>query len=386
MKKILVIFTQPIENNTSSMIRCRNIINIFPEIGCKVVCYAPAPDANSMYYDERIKIADTITVRRYGGGSLQIKNTLKEAGLVKKKILTGIYSVYKKIDLFGSSIRYIKYKDSISREVSNEKYDMILSFSDPKSAHILAGVCKKKKKNLFYVQQWGDPLAEDITSKTLIPKWIRHFIEARLLKEADRVFYVSPITCQIQKMQFKKYAEKMQFIPTPCEKKSYLDCKNTKIAIGYLGSYNLIARDIRPFYNAACECKECDFLIVGDSDLQLENTDNVRIVQRVSQKELENYIESLDILVCLLNSRGTQIPGKIYNYAGTNKEILVIEDGEYGAQIREFFEQYNRYTFVRNSKEAIKKVLKAYVKNGIPARQCIEAFDAKHIAAKLIEN
>lgn len=386
MKKILVIFTQPIENNTSSMIRCRNIINILPEIGCKVVCYAPHPDVNSMYYDEKTEIAETIIVRRYGRGSLQIKNTLKEADSVKKKILTGIYSVYKKIDLFGSSICYIKYKDSIIREISNEKYDMILSFSDPKSAHILAGACKKKKKDLFYVQQWGDPLTEDITSKTLIPKWIRHFIEARLLKSADRIYYVSPLTCQNQKKQFKKYAEKMYFIPTPCEKKSYPDCKNTKITIGYLGSYNLIARDIRPFYNAACECEECDFLIVGDSDLQLKDTDNVRVVQRVPQKELENYLENLDILVCLLNSSGTQIPGKIYNYAGTNKEILVIEDGEYGAQIREFFEQYNRYTFVRNSKEAIKKVLKAYVKNGIPVRQCIETFDAKHIAAKLIEN
>ena len=101
---------------------------------------------------------------------------------------------------------------------------------------------------------------------------------------------------------------------------------------------------------------------------------------------MDRYVENLDILVCLLNSRGTQIPGKIYNYAGTNKEILVIEDGEYGPQIRAFFEPYHRYTFVQNSKEAIKEVLKAYTKNGIPNRQCIEDFDAKHIAVKLIEH
>ena len=385
MKSIVVISGQPIENNTSSMIRCRSILNGLSELGWKLTCYSPYPDKNNMYYDEATRIAPQIQVEHYGVPITSVKSIIEGRITIKKKIIRGLYYLLKKVDLFGSNIRYIKYRKDIYEKIRNQNYQIILSFSNPLSSHILAGYCKKKAGNLYYIQQWGDPLTENMADRTIVPKFIKRLIEEMLLRTADKICYVSPLTYERQKVLFKKYSSRMYFTPTPCERTEYPLYSNQKLTIGYLGSYNSVARDIRPFYRAACASKDFDFFIVGDSDVQLENTENVRIVKRLPQKELSKYIEKLDVLVCLMNSKGTQIPGKLYHYAGTDKEILVLRDGEYGEQIEAFFKAYNRYTFVENNEEKIAAALKRYAVNGLPRRCCVEEFCAENVAAKLIE-
>lgn len=385
MKKIVVILAQPVEYNTSSMIRCRSIINELPALGWEITCFSPYPDRNNMYYDQNAVIEPRIHIERYGTSVQQVKSVTEGKNPVKKKILKGLYYLFKKVDLFGSSIRYVKYRKYICREISDQDYRIILSFSHPLTSHIMAGYCKKRAGEIYYVQQWGDPLTEDMTDRTIVPKFVKRFIEGRLLKNADKICYVSPLTYERQKILFKKFSEKMQFTPTPCEKSEYPLCSHEKLSIGYLGSYNLSARDIRPFYRAACRSKDFSVVIIGDSDVCLESTENVKIIERLPQKELAEYMESLDILVCLMNSKGTQIPGKLYHYAGTNREILVLRDGEYGGQIESFFEKYNRYTFVENNEEKIVEALGKYVLEGVPERCCVEEFRAKKTAEKLID-
>ena len=383
MKKIAVILTQPIDNSTSSMIRCRNIINEYPKLGWSVICFSPYPDQSSKYYDEHINLSSHIIVKRYGEEkSAPLKNINERKS---KKMYTLLRGIYKKIDLFGSSIRYVKYKKKICDWIKLEKCNVLLSFSDPKPAHIIAGYCKKQIKEIKYIQQWGDPLTLDITSKTILPKWFRHGVEAGLLKPADRVCYVSPITYEEQKRAFKEKRDSFIFLPTPCQEHMYAQKKNSRLRVGYFGSYNFVARDIRPFYNAACALTECDFVFVGDSDIDLQSRDNIKFVDRITPVELEEYISEVDVLVCLMNKKGTQIPGKIYNYAGTNKEILVIKDGEYGDSIETFFAKYNRYTFARNEEEAIIEVVRNYIRNGVPKRTPLKEFSAEVVAAELVE-
>ena len=384
MKKILVICTQPMENSTSSMIRCRNIINELA-VENQIVCYAPCANENSIYYDKQAYLNPSIEVRKYGK-KIEV-NIRKEKGKSKKNILMKIlYFIYKKIDLFGSSILLLKYKNEVLNSLKGENYDILLSFSDPKSAHILASLIKKDNKNLFYIQQWGDPLVHDITNKSILPVGVKKIIERRLMKNANQIYYVSPLTLNEQKITFKSEAEKMSFLPTPCEVKEYKNVRKDRIQVGYLGSYNSVARDIMPPYNAACKCEEIDFLFVGDSDIKLEPKSNIRIIERVSQKELAQYVEMSDILICLMNKKGSQIPGKLYNYAGTNKEILVLEDGERGEEIKKFFSAYQRYTFADNNEIKIGECLNQYVINGIPNRTIVEQFKPYYIANALIGN
>lgn len=66
-------------------------------------------------------------------------------------------------------------------------------------------------------------------------------------------------------------------------------------------------------------------------------------------KETEKYEEDADLLIVLLNKKGTQIPGKIYHYAGTNKPILIILDGDRKEEIKEYLSLFNRFYFCENN-------------------------------------
>ena len=389
MKKVVIILTQAIENNTSSMIRCKSIISELPQLGYKVCCFCPYPSSSSEYAQVGVEIKD-IVIKRFGSKmpidfSKKDKSSSKS---IKSKVISIIHKIFKKVDVFGASLQYLKYRPQLFKEIQKEQPQVLLTFSDPMTAHMI-GKYIRQRINLKYIQQWGDPLTTDIISKTALPKWVRYLIEKNLIKYADKICYVSPITCVEQQNLFKKYASRMIFIPTPYIEYSYQAKEKKlkdqqKISFGYFGSYNSIARNLQPFYEAACRAKECKFDIIGNSDIVLQSTENVTIKGRVSQNELESFVYSTDVIVCLMNSKGNQIPGKLYHDAGTDKEILVIKDGEYGNQIEEFFSPFDRYTFVENEEDKIYQVLMNYMKNGVPKRKSLEEFNSKVVTNKLI--
>lgn len=387
-KRVLVILAQALESNTSAIIRCKSIIEGLAESNNSVVCYSLSPNEKSSYFD-CFQMNKNIEIRRYGPQSAyqSPKEELEKSVGFTNNIKRILYRLYKKIDIFGVSIRYVKYKKAINEEIHDESYDILLSFSDPMPCHMI-GNYLKKKSGIYYVQQWGDPLTTDLIGKTALPRWIRKIIEVNLIKKADKICYVSPFTLNEQKRVFKKYSNKMVFLPTPClhfEPPQKCDnVKNRRLKLGYFGSYGSIARNIYPLYSAVKECDFCELLIVGNSDLRLEKADNIYIVDRAKQKEIMAYIDEVDVLVCLMNSKGNQIPGKLYHYAGSYHEILLIKDGEYGREIQEFFEQFRRYSFVDNRVEDIKEQLVRYKNKGIPERIPLADFDSKKIASSLI--
>lgn len=194
---VLTIFTQPIENNTSSMIRCRNVINGLATLVHNITVYSPYPDTASIYYGNDYKISENVIVRRYGKPGNVSKENKSVAGSINSKSF--LRKIYRKFDLFGASIVNIKYTKDIIKQICNEKYDIILSFSNPMTSHIMSNSIVKYKRGIKYIQQWGDPLVADITRKSLTPKWIQHIIESHLICKADRIFYVSPVTLQEQR-------------------------------------------------------------------------------------------------------------------------------------------------------------------------------------------
>lgn len=379
--KVITVFTQPIENNTSSMIRCRNVLNGIAELGHQIIAYSPHPDMNSIYYGHDITIDSNIEIRRYG--KKQSETTGEKVKQRKKDSIA--LKLYRRFDLFGAAILYVRYARDIINQISSEKYDLIISFSGPIATHIISNKIVRKRKNLRYIQQWGDPLTADITRKSLTPKWIQHIIESRLLQIVEKVYYVSPITMRDQKELFPKYKDKMFFVPTPAKQRVYSSTVNGKLKIGYFGSYQTSARNIVPLYEASLVNKEIELLIVGDSDFNLKEADNIQLVARTTPAEIDKYMEQMDVVVCLMNSSGGQIPGKTYNYACTNKEILMLTDGERGEAIKSFFEQYNRFTFVDNNKESINKQLKRYVAMGVPIREPIEDFTSVIVAKEMMK-
>ena len=385
--RVLVVLAQPIEDDTSSMLTARSIINEWAKHN-QVFVFAPYPDSRSIYFNGNAFIYQSISLIHYG--KLNKSNSSEDLHRsVKRNIfLRLLYKAYKSIDLFGYSITYKKYITFIKKTVQTMHFDVLATFSDPKTAHIIGSKVKKTKKHLFYIQHWGDPLTIDITDKTIVPTFLKKHIEKKLLKNADRIQYVSPITLAKQKELFPKLASKMVFLPTNGEIIKYkkrIDYKNLSIA--YCGSYMSSVRNIIPLYEAVGSLKDVgiNLLIIGNGDVALEEKSNIKILGRVNSEELIGIVKDVDVFVSIMNNRGSQIPRKLYSDGLSDKGALVLVDGEYGEQIQSFFSQYNRYVFANNKKEEIVRCLLQIVQEECIPCEPLTDFATEEIAKQLIE-
>ena len=104
------------------------------------------------------------------------------------------------------------------------------------------------------------------------------------------------------------------------------------------------------------------------------NKDFIRIFKRISFEEVLEVYKKSDVLVYIDNLySSTQIPGKIYDYFGTNKVILSLYETN---ETKKFLEQFNRVELVKNDQifgieEIIKKINNEHI---------LEDFSPKNIA------
>jgi len=384
---ILILCCLPEEYDNSSMLCVSLLCKGFVECGHNVAIATPEPDENNIYYNPNHHKIENIIHLRFGK---RIKKQKSDNSKVVKtgKLKAMLLGIYRKFDLFGKSILSLKFSDELLNKIKNNGFvpDIIISTSDPKSSHLLSNKIKKKKEfSVPFVQYWGDPLTMDIASHSILPLWIKRIIESSIIKKADVVAYVSPLTAIDQKKLFKRYAKKMIYSPTPCETNEY-DISNNDYTIGYFGSYNSTVRNIIPLYEALKKNTTFHLLIVGDSDIKLESTPNIEIISRIPANELDAYYCRCSVIVDLMNNRGGQIPAKLFRDAGTNKELLLISDSERAHEIIDYFGQFNRYTICNNTVEDILSALERYKVQGIPLRSELKEFEYRTVAKKLIED
>lgn len=349
--RLLMIKLSPIEAITSSMFRTLAIARGLAESGNEVDFLCIPMGNISKKASERDFINEINVIRtgnnkvfsavidnnRNGGGSQFIKQALRKIWH-SFSVYDHTYAIAKKLNINLLPVT---------------EYDLVISSSDPKSSHV--AVEQLKKQGLKYkrwIQYWGDPLALDITLHTLYPRFILKLFERGLIKDCDKVIYVSPITLKEQKKLFERYADKMTFLPIAyMEEEIYEETKNNRFVIGYYGNYSSSVRNIFPFYQACIEMHDrVEAMIYGDSDITLEETDNVKIYPRGI---VDEHKKIADLEVCVLNSSGTQIPGKLYHLAGTNKKVLIILDGEYSDEIKQYLSTFNRFYMCENDKDSI---------------------------------
>ncbi|WP_033542291.1 hypothetical protein [Planococcus sp. CAU13] len=342
---------------------------------------------NDEYYDNSNGIIDCDRVIYTENN--KIYNSLVESnqtmlGIVKKTILPLLRKVYHSFSLFDNSINVAKNINKGLLKI--DYYDLIISSSDPKSSHV--AVSKLIEQGLKYgewVQYWGDPLTLDITNKTILPNAYIKKVEYRLLSQANRIIYVSPFTLKEQRKLFPELAERMKFVPIPyLDEKIYVINKinEESLKLGYFGDYKYEVRNLLPFYSA---CKNNNFscVIAGNSNMELSSTKDIFVLPRINQSKVEQLEKECSILICVLNKTGTQIPGKLYHYAATNKPILVILDGDHVNEIVEYLNSFDRFYTCKNNEKSIVNTIKDIL---IEKREYIPSpeFKPEVIARKII--
>lgn len=317
----------------------------------------------------------------------EIKSSSKKISL-KQKVRYALKSVF--YLLFSVDPIYPLEKEWIKNArhyCSSEKYDLVISNSSPAASHkvVLELLDRGKIKFERWVQIWEDPWYFDLygghTSE------IREE-EHQLLLRASEIYYVSPLTLMYQKKYYPDCAEKMKFVPLPAmeyEKKT-ANRESGHITFGYFGDYFSKTRNLKPFYEAMCLNSSCGY-IYGDTDLNLKETKNLMIKDRVTLDELAKIQEQTDVLVHLCNLHGGQIPGKIYHYSLTNKPILFILDGteEEKQMLYDFFKQFERYYFCNNDIESILSAIKKIEENDkCPKWEKVTEFQPKEVVKKIL--
>lgn len=378
--RILYITNSPIEYSSSANIRNKSLIAGLIFWGNQVDILTPVPDKGMTYYDssilDNIK-CELIYIDLEKANNLHVLGKKSRIYLKVRELISKLFNLF---SIYDPRIRNLKY---VSPKKYFDKYDLIISSSDPKSSHRIAEEIVDKNKTKW-IQYWGDPFYFDINKKSLLPRNVIMEEEKRLLSKADAIVYVSPITHQNQSTMFYDYSQKMFFLPIPVilSEKNNESVTSEIIRLGYFGDYYSRDRDISPLLYA-CHEFEYSLNLIGNSDFQVEETNMVKVLKRISHSETKQFERECNILVCLCNKKGGQIPGKIFHYAAYNKPILLILDGEYQNQIRETFEKHKNYFICQNNPKSIHDTIEL-IKSSDWSFDPIYEFDYRTVAEKML--
>lgn len=381
--KILFVVSRPIEINTSASIRNKAMIDGMVELGHEIDYLTTAPNKHHSNYDKNL--TPNVEKKYY----INLKGLKKITNLNQKfkflrKIKKLVYNFMERKNVYDNLKSIVNHINNL--EINLNDYDLVISSSDPKSSHLFVETYFEKygKKTKWY-QIWGDPFLADITQKSNKKKDILiKEEESKILKKADKVFYVSQPTVLKQKALYPEYSFKFNHIPIPFEREIiYKNKIKENISFLYTGDYNSNVRNIDPLIEAIKETNH-RLIICGDSDLQYQSCENIKFYSRQEYDVVKKFESESDVLIHLSNLKGTQIPGKIYQYSGTNRPILFILDGEKDQIYNNFLDVKNRYIFCDNTKEDIK--LK-FENDELFRKQysSVSEFEKKKVVSKLLD-
>ncbi|MFI3939870.1 hypothetical protein VBG40_12440 [Vagococcus fluvialis] len=383
--KILYTSTIPLSINSSANMRNVGLLKGLTELGYEIYTLTPKHSETDIAYDKTLVKDLNITNEIFFDKSLLYSNlTTKKSNHIKKFIKSFLNKIYQSLSIYDSRKKLIR----ISKENFENKYfDYIISSSDPKSAHLVVKEIKLNKYVLYgeWIQYWGDPFASDINKVSIVPNILISNQERKILNLADKIVYTSPFTLKDQMKKYPLSANKMIYTPTAISQKIIFNDQNKNdFYVGYYGDYYSKDRNINPLVKSQKKNK-FKLEIVGRTDIKLQNFEELIVRDRVQQKELIKLMNKISLLICVCNKHGNQIPGKIYQYAATNKPILIILDGELKQDMRQYFDSFDRFYTCENNEKSISETIDFIKKENrefIP----LELLEPKMVAKKVLEN
>jgi hypothetical protein len=262
-------------------------------------------------------------------------------------------------DFLSMRIPFLSFSDCLNEFGVN--FDYVITSSDPKGIHFFN--CNKSVKSSAFLKQasffqyWGDPLYGDVNmSGTFIFK----FLERYFFGLASKIFFVSEATLNEKKELHPKVSDLLYYLPRclPLEDLAEIvvpDCNLVSLSCSYVGDFNILSRDICPLVDAISLSNDVSLTIAGNGDVKSFNfNDNVSYLGRVPQTQADNVLFKSDIIFVILNKKVSQIPGKIFDLAVTNKFVVILYECPSQIEIIPF---RSRFVFCQNQKESILSLL-----------------------------
>lgn len=369
--KVLFVTLTAIEVNTSVTISNIGLLKGLEQLGAEITIVMPQISHKLNYYDERYDLSKCKVVRIPDAISDYIASA--KNSVIKSKIKSILAKIYNKFKIYDRGTFLLGKAAAL--DIYSEHYDWVISTSDPKSSHLF--VQELIKNGLQYgkwLQHWGDPMYGDISRKSLCPKFVLKRAERKLLKAADRVVYVSPFTKEQQAGVYPQASGKMRFVPLPCDESYANDLRRANedhvLTLSYLGDYSSHIRNILPLYEACRKNNNVKLIVAGNTDLSLNPCDNITIYPRVAHDKVKEIEAESDVYICINNLHGTQIPGKIYYAAASQKPILILMEQDRYSEMQQYVDSFNRYISCKNESESITMALHHLMSAAIDAYSC----------------
>jgi len=260
-----------------------------------------------------------------------------------------------------------------SRLLNKNRYDLIVSSSEPRICH-LVGYFLKKKSGITWIADYGDPWVYPMPTARE-SRWKKNRlsrIEKKLLKHMDAVTVAAD---GIKKLYIERYPflddKNIHVIPQGFDPEAFAGIEEktpAKFRIVYCGSFYRTLRDPSAFFDAirGIDKDDIEVVIAGRINEFAEVVRRDGLAQKVTYNGFLNHRESLllqksaSALLHIGNVSDTQIPGKIYEYFGAQRPILCIRGGG-GDLSAELVMRYNKGLVVKNTPGEIRgAVLRLY--------------------------
>lgn len=356
-RKILYITTSYTLINSSAAIRNNSLVKGLLELGYDVDVYTVKWPKN-LHSDFFVK-ENNGSIHYTELSNLELISSLKSK-LFKKKTLA-FMSLRKLIkdllffpDVCGQWSKKIDYNIEMD-------YDVIVSSSDHKSSHFVGMKLKSRFPDVPWVQVWGDPWNSDINT-SLFMKKVTKYYEKKLLIKADHIVYVSLPTHEMMQNRYPLLSAKMHYIPrgfyfensmniTPVDDKYHL----TYTGVISFGRNIFALLDVINKNPATKEKIVIDIYGVYSAEIEkkLKQYSFVNLGGSVDYENINKIYASSSALLYLSNKGGsTQIPGKLYDYMGTQKTIICLVE-DVNDNISSFLNTFERCLIIKNDELSI---------------------------------
>lgn len=397
MYKILFITTHFDIANSSAAIRNNALVRGLKKNGCKVDVLTVKWPLHKL---SNVFLSDHNWDKIYRTSLTEIELNSKINQKTSGSSFSGLHRMKKAVKIifqFPDVCRSWSRK-RLPGELLSNSYDVIISSSDLKSSHFKAiQVLKKVSNKPKWLQVWGDPWGDDI-NMPLFLKPLVFRLEERIISQAQAIVYVSDPTAVSQKNKFPFLREKMFYIPrgfyktAMCENVNPTDKNMINVVYtGIINSYRNVENFVKVIsnYNRKSIYMEIHLFICGHIDsnilLNLKRYDCVSVEEGLAYDEvLEKYLAASFLLFIGNSGQTTQIPGKLYDYMGTEKPILCLVDN-LNDEVSCFLKKHERCFLIENTEEKIQENMDIIVNNARTKWNIESIYSPYNTALKLIE-
>ena len=400
---ILLVSGYAPNKNSSANLSHNAFIEGFIKLGYKVdiICHnfdvnnekkeIPVPEFHKIYTYDGLSLYEKLASKKRANAPANYEAISQEAiDESAESIKTRVVKAIKKFlwNMYGAYNPSVVWYYRAKKFKSNTPYDYVISMGYPHISHRVAGYLLNHNRIQAkkWIQLWEDPWYYSLELHGKNQRVKR--AEYKVLDAGQDIVYVSPITLKNQQRIFDRDKDKMRWCPLAAYYTEHETTQShTGNHYGYFGDYFPYARNLVPFYNVAEE-KGLKVDICGRPTDLLKSTDKIKIFPRLPIDELKKHEDLANVVICLFNLGGGQIPGKIYQLAATNKTILAILDGPEDEQkiIRDYFEKFNRFVFCQNNEQSISEAIDRIENNdlGGVSNKPINDFSVEKVAKMLL--